>query len=616
MDNKQYNALFSFIWNIANDVLVHAFEKGDYKKIILPFMVLRRIDVLLEPTKAAVLQKKEFCDSHNLVDYTPFLTQVTGYPFYNTSAFTMKTLKNEIDPQRLKMNIIEYFNGFSQDVQDIIDKFKLRQQVDNLTEAGRLGSLLEKFTDENINLSVKPVMEEVTEKDGTKKMVERLPGLDNHTMGTIFEELLRKFNEENNVTEAGEHFTPRDYVRLLGQLAIEPIKDKLADNTYIIYDGACGTGGILTIAQEEIERIAKETGKRVRTSIFGQELQPDTYATCKADLMISGNINKFTYRLGTVDHQYIAFGSTISQDGHAGEKFDFCISNPPFGTPWKEDLKNWGLGDKKEITDPRFFDGVTSFIPDIGDCQMLFLANNVSRMKDTPLGTRIVEVHNGSSLFTGNAGGGESNLRKYIIENDLLEAIIAMPEKDFYNTGISTYIWIITNRKEERRKGYVQLIDASNICTPLRKNLGEKNCETAEDDRRRILQLLMDFKETPESKIFKNEEFGYWQVPVMRPKRDDEGNIILKKGKPQMVCVKKESEQIPLLYPGGIAAFYENEVKPYDEEAIFGEPIIGYELSFTKYFYKPVQLRTLDEIMADVNVLESETDGLWAEILK
>ena len=616
METKQYNALFSFIWNIANDVLVHAFEKGDYKKIILPFMVLRRIDVLLEPTKQAVLQKKEFCDQHNLVDYTPFLTQVTGYPFYNTSAFTMRTLKNEIDPQRLKMNIIEYFNGFSQDVQDIIDKFKLRQQVDNLTEAGRLGSLLEKFTDENINLSVKPVMEEVTEKDGTKRMVERLPGLDNHTMGTIFEELLRKFNEENNVTEAGEHFTPRDYVRLLGQLAVEPIKDKIADNTYTIYDGACGTGGILTIAQEEIERIANEEGKRVRTSIFGQELQPDTYATCKADLMISGNISKFTYRLGTVDHQYIAFGSTISQDGHAGETFDFCISNPPFGTPWKEDLKNWGFGDKKEVTDPRFFDGVTSFIPDIGDCQMLFLANNVSRMKDTPLGTRIVEVHNGSSLFTGNAGGGESNLRKYIIENDLLEAIIAMPEKDFYNTGISTYIWIVTNRKEERRRGYVQLIDASNICSPLRKNLGEKNCETTEADRKRILQLLMDFKETPESKIFKNEEFGYWQVPVMRPKRDDDGNIILKKGKLQMVCVKKESEQIPLLYDGGIEAFYENEVKPYDPEAVFGEPIIGYELSFTKYFYKPVQLRTLEEIMHDVNILETETDGLWAEILK
>lgn len=626
METKQYSSLFSFIWNIANDVLVHAFEKGDYKKIILPFMVLRRIDVLLEPTKQQVLDKKAFCDKNGLAEYGPFLTKVTGYPFYNISAFSMSTLKNEIDPQRLKMNVIEYFNGFSEDVQDIIDKFKLRQQVDNLTEVGRLGSLLEKFTDGNINLSVNPVMEETTDENGNAVMVERLPGLDNHTMGTIFEELLRKFNEENNVTEAGEHFTPRDYVRLLADLAVVPIKDKLANNTYHIYDGACGTGGILTIAQEEIERIAKEQGKQVKTSIFGQELQADTYATCKADLMISGNINKFTYKLDSGEHQYIAFGSTISQDGHAGEKFDFCISNPPFGTPWKEDLKNWGLGDKKEVIDPRFvhssdaslttaFEPI-SFIPDIGDCQMLFLANNVSRMKDTPLGTRIVEVHNGSSLFTGNAGGGESNLRRYIIENDLLEAIIAMPEKDFYNTGISTYVWVVTNRKEERRRGYVQLIDASNISTPLRKNLGEKNCETTEKDRRRILQLLMDFKETPESKIFRNEEFGYWQVPVLRPKRDKEGNIVMKKGKVVMAKNRNEVEQIPLLYPGGIAAFYENEVKPYDAEVEFGEPVIGYELSFTKYFYKPVQLRSLDEIMGDINVLESETKGLWDEIMK
>lgn len=626
METKQYNSLFSFIWNIANDVLVHAFEKGDYKKIILPFMVLRRIDVLLEPTKQQVLDKKAFCDKNGLMEYGPFLTKVTGYPFYNTSAFSMSTLKNEIDPQRLKMNIIEYFNGFSEDVQDIIDKFKLRQQVDNLTEVGRLGSLLEKFTDGNINLSVNPVMEETTDENGNAVMMERLPGLDNHTMGTIFEELLRKFNEENNVTEAGEHFTPRDYVRLLADLAVVPIKDKLANNTYHIYDGACGTGGILTIAQEEIERIAKEQGKQVKTSIFGQELQADTYATCKADLMISGNINKFTYKLDSGEHQYIAFGSTISQDGHAGEKFDFCISNPPFGTPWKEDLKNWGLGDKKEVIDPRFVHSSDaslttasepiSFIPDIGDCQMLFLANNVSRMKDTPLGTRIVEVHNGSSLFTGNAGGGESNLRRYIIENDLLEAIIAMPEKDFYNTGISTYVWVVTNRKEERRRGYVQLIDASNISTPLRKNLGEKNCETTEENRRRILQLLMDFKETPESKIFRNEEFGYWQVPVLRPKRDKEGNIVMKKGKVVMAKNRNEVEQIPLLYPGGIAAFYENEVKPYDAEVEFGEPVIGYELSFTKYFYKPVQLRSLDEIMGDINVLESETKGLWDEIMK
>ena len=613
MDNKQYNALFSFIWNIANDVLVHAFEKGDYKKIILPFMVLRRIDVLLESTKAAVLEKKEFCDSHHLADYTPFLTQVTGYPFYNTSAFTMKTLKNEIDPQRLKMNIIEYFNGFSQDVQDIIDKFKLRQQVDNLIEANRLGSLLEKFTDENINLSVKPVMQEVINEDGTKEMVERLPGLDNHTMGTIFEELLRKFNEENNVTEAGEHFTPRDYVRLLGQLAIEPIKDKITDNTYTIYDGACGTGGILTIVQEEIERIANEEGKRVRTSIFGQELQPDTYATCKADLMISGNINKFSYRLGSVDHQYIAFGSTISQDGHAGEKFDFCISNPPFGTPWKEDLKKWGIEDKKEITDPRFFDGVTSFIPEIGDCQMLFLANNISRMKDSPLGTRIVEVHNGSSLFTGKAGGGESNLRKYIIENDLLEAIIQMPDNDFYNTKIATYIWVVTNRKEERRKGKVQLIDASNIKTVLDKHLGKKNCYTSDKNRKEILDLLVNFQNNDNSVILDNEEFGYWDVEVLRPAKNDKGETVMVKGKVKYVK-DKYSFQIPYNYEGGIERFFEKEVHQRDPEAILGKATLGYEIRFANYFSRKVDAKETKDLQVKIGSMQKEVLSLLPKL--
>ena len=613
MDNKQYNALFSFIWNIANDVLVHAFEKGDYKKIILPFMVLRRIDVLLESTKAAVLEKKEFCDSHHLADYTPFLTQVTGYPFYNTSAFTMKTLKNEIDPQRLKMNIIEYFNGFSQDVQDIIDKFKLRQQVDNLIEANRLGSLLEKFTDENINLSVKPVMQEVINEDGTKEMVERLPGLDNHTMGTIFEELLRKFNEENNVTEAGEHFTPRDYVRLLGQLAIEPIKDKITDNTYTIYDGACGTGGILTIVQEEIERIANEEGKRVRTSIFGQELQPDTYATCKADLMISGNINKFSYRLGSVDHQYIAFGSTISQDGHAGEKFDFCISNPPFGTPWKEDLKKWGIEDKKEITDPRFFDGVTSVIPEIGDCQMLFLANNISRMKDSPLGTRIVEVHNGSSLFTGKAGGGESNLRKYIIENDLLEAIIQMPDNDFYNTKIATYIWVVTNRKEERRKGKVQLIDASNIKTVLDKHLGKKNCYTSDKNRKEILDLLVNFQNNDNSVILDNEEFGYWDVEVLRPAKNDKGETVMVKGKVKYVK-DKYSFQIPYNYEGGIERFFEKEVQQRDPEAILGKATLGYEIRFANYFSRKVDAKETKDLQVKIGSMQKEVLSLLPKL--
>ena len=606
METKQYNALFSFIWNIANDVLVHAFEKGDYKKIILPFMVLRRIDVLLEPTKEQVMERKKFCDKNGIVEYGPFLTKVTGYPFYNTSAFTMSTLKNEIDPQRLKMNVIEYFNGFSADVQDIIDKFKLRQQVDNLTEAGRLGSLLEKFTDGNINLSIHPVMEETTDENGKKVMVERLPGLDNHTMGTIFEELLRKFNEENNVTEAGEHFTPRDYVRLLADLAVVPIKDKLTDNTYHIYDGACGTGGILTIAQEEMERIAKEQGKDIKVSIFGQELQPDTYATCKADLMISGNINKFTYRLDSGEHQYIAFGSTISQDGHAGEKYDFCISNPPFGTPWKEDLKNWGLDDKKEVVDPRFSDGSISFLPVIGDCQMLFLANNLSRMKDTTLGTRIVEVHDGSSLY-GKPTDGDSNLRKYILENDLLEAIIAAPEDEFYNTPLGTYIWVLTNRKEQRKKGKIQLINARTIATPLRQKLGKKRNMLTSAAIDKILQLVADFTDNDYSRIVTKEDLGYWEIQLYKEVRDG-------KGKRKLQRLKNEKEIVPLTYPGGLEAFKNKELSELGCDITYGDVKVFYEISFTKYFYHPISPRTDKDVFSSYENIKTSLSLLAKQI--
>ena len=617
MNQSQYNQLFSFIWNIATDVLVYAFEKGEYKKIIMPMMVLRRIDVLLEPTKKRLIEQKEMLDANNINNQDPILFGITGYPFYNTSLFTMKTLKSETDPLRLKMNFIDYLNGFSDDVQDILDKFHLRQMVDNLTEAERLGSIIEKFTDDKINLSNKPVLDD----NGNV----RLPGLDNHTMGTIFEELLRKFNEENNVTEAGEHFTPRDYVKLLADLAVIPVADKITNTTYSIYDGACGTGGILTIAQERIREIAKSRDKRVEVNIYGQELQPETYATCKADLMISGNIDSFQYMMDSQRREYIAFDSTISRDGHAGETFDFCISNPPFGTPWKEDLKKRGLGesDKKKFTDSRFQivhrGKDLSFIPDIGDCQMMFLANNISRMRDdTPIGTRIVEVHNGSSLFTGDAGSGASNLRQYIIENDLLEAIVAMPEKDFYNTGIGTFVWVITNRKEERRKGFVQLIDATEIKSPLRKNLGEKNCETTEEDRKKIMQLLMNFEETPQSKIFPNDEFGYWSVNVYQPQRDEEGNIVLdKKGKPVIDKKSKDTEIIPFRYEGGIKGFFQNEILPYAPDAILDTKSIqtGYELSFTKYFYKPKELRTLSEISSDIRAIEERTDGLLDEIL-
>ena len=616
MNTAQYNHLFSFIWNIANDVLVHAFEKGEYKKIIMPMTVLRRLDILLEPTKDAVLERKAQLDKAGISNQEPVLFQVTGYPFCNTSRFTMKKLKAEVDPKRLKMNFIEYLNGYSKDVQDIIDKFRLRQQVDNLTDAERLGSIIDKFTDSSINLSIKPVLDD--------KGREILPALDNHMMGTLFEELLRKFNEENNVTEAGEHFTPRDYVKLLADLAIIPIADQIEDNTYSIYDGACGTGGILTISEEEMKRLAKERGRKININIFGQELQPETFATCKADLMISGERRAFDYILNGSSRQYIAFGSTISEDGHKGETYDFCISNPPFGTPWKEDLKKWGLAEseKKKISDPRFkfvYDDDPEFnvIPDIGDPQMLFLANNIVRMKNqTKLGTRIVEVHNGSSLFNGDAGSGESNLRKYIIENDLLEAIVAMPENTFYNTGIGTFVWILTNKKEARRKGMVQLIDARQIKTPIRKNLGEKRCETNEDDRKEILNLLLDYKETPISKILPNDSFGYWDVPLLRPDKDDNGKVLRdKKGKVKLKKIRNVFERIPFTYPGGINGFYKDKIAPFDTEIEFGEPEIGYEILFEKIFYTPVSIKHIKDVSMDLINIEKDTAGMLHEIL-
>lgn len=678
MNPSQYNQLFAFIWGIANDVLVHNFKKGDYQKVILPMMVLRRLDLLLEPTHEAVRTLRQQLNKAGIPEEAQekIFLQTTGYPFCNTSPFTMRSLRGETNAQRLRQNFLEYLDGFSSDVQDIIEKFKFKQQVDNLHAAERLGATIEKFTDERINLGIQPVLG----KDGEVL----LPGVDNHTMGTLFEDLLRRFNEEHSITEAGEHFTPRDYVHLLTDLAIVPVADKLESATYSIYDAACGTGGILSIAEQDISEVGVAAGKQLKIDLYGQELQPETYATCKADLMLTASAGGFTYKHAGSERQRFSCGSTISRDGHPGMKFDFCISNPPFGTPWKSDLKAWGLSEKEKgkITDSRFVlpelaeDGKPlSFVPGIGDPQMLFLANNLSRMKhDTELGTRIVEVHNGSSLFTGSAGGGESNLRRYIIEQDMLEAIIAMPEMSFYNTGIGTFIWVVTNRKESHRRGKVQLINATDIKTPLRKNLGKKNCEVSEEDRAEIMELLNHFEEGPKSKIFPNEEFGYWEVKVERPLRlrvnpeadlsslsakdlelckaamacvpastplDDwdayvkgMGKItktLLKKLRPLITTVDpkcasvkgeadsslSDTEQIPLRYEGGIEAFMQREVLPYAPDAYIDESKtqIGYELSFTKYFYRPSELRSVEEISADIRQIEQDTDGLLAQIL-
>lgn len=605
MEKANFGRLVSFIFGIANDCLVDVYDVGDYRKIILPMMVIRRFDAVLEPTKKAVLAMKRQLDASGITDQDEALCNVAKEAFCNSSPYTLSDLKSRTNQQQLKADFILYLDGFSKNVQEIIKKFEFRNQIDKLSEHDILGLLISKFTDPSLNLSSRPV---------TNAAGVTLPALDNHTMGTVFEEVIRRFNEETNITDAGRHFTPRDIVELITDLAFVPVRDQIQNTTYRIYDGACGTGGMLTVAEQRIRTIAAEHGKKVSIHLYGQENADETYAIARSDMLVKGEGSQANN---------IFFGSTISNDGFAGQTFDFCLSNPPFGTPWKTDLKAWGDIKKENIADSRFvvsYQGkVLSLVPDIGDPQMLFLANNISKMKrDTPLGTRIVEVHNGSSLFTGKAGQGPSNLRRYILEQDLLECIVALPEKMFYNTGIGTYLWVLSNKKEARRRGKVQLIDATSFKKPLRKNLGEKNCEVTEEIRNQILALYIAFDSADPkySKVFPNSEFGYWEVPVYTPRLDENGQpIVDKKGKP--VKPDSDKEQVPFSYEGGIAAFIENEVKPYAPLAYIvpGTEKVGYELSFTKYFYQPVQLRTLEEITADIRAIEAETDGLLDEII-
>lgn len=582
MENKNFGPLVSFLFGIANDCLVDVYDVGDYRKIILPMMIIRRFDAVLEPTKKAVLEMKANLDAAGILDQDEALCGVSGEAFCNSSPYTLLTCVLAPISNSLKRTLFCILTVFPPMCRILLKSLN------------------------SINLSSRPVL------DDKGNVLQ--PALDNHTMGTVFEEVIRKFNEETNITDAGRHFTPRDIVELISDLAFIPVKDKIQSTTYRIYDGACGTGGMLTVGEERMTELAKECGKKISIHLYGQENSDETYAIAKADMLVKGEG-------GQANNIY--FGSTISNDGFATETFDFMLSNPPFGTPWKTDLKAWGDIKKDDIADARFrinYNGEDfSLIPDIGDPQMLFLANNISKMKNnTALGSRIVEVHNGSSLFTGKAGQGPSNLRQYILEQDLLEAIVAVPEKMFYNTGIGTYIWILTNKKEARRKDKVQLIDATSFKAPLRKNLGEKNCEITKAIADRILELYMAFDaaDSEYSKIFDKSEFGYWEVPVYTPQYDENGKPILdKKGNP--VKPNSDKEIVPFSYEGGITAFIENEVKPYSPDAFIkpGTEKVGYELSFTKYFYKPVQLRTLAEISADIRAIEKETDGLLDEII-
>jgi type I restriction enzyme M protein len=708
MSTNSFNWITNFIWGIADDVLRDLYVRGKYRDVILPMTVLRRLDAELESTKQAVLDMKASLDTAEVVHQDQALRQAAQQEFYNTSKFTLRDLKSRASQQQLKADFEAYLDGFSPNVQDILENFEFRNQIPRLSKADALGTLIEKFLSPDINLSPNPVMN----ADGSIKH----PGLDNHGMGTVFEELVRRFNEENN-EEAGEHWTPRDAVKLMAKLIFLPIANEIESGTYLLYDGACGTGGMLTVAEETLKQLATEHGKDVSSHLYGQEINAETYAICKADLLLKGEGNAADNIIGGPEY------STLSNDAFPTREFDFMLSNPPYGKSWKSDLER--MGGKDGIKDPRFLiehagDPEYSLITRSSDGQMMFLANMLSKRKqDTKLGSRIAEVHNGSSLFTGDAGQGESNIRRWIIEKDWLEAIVALPLNMFYNTGIATYIWVISNRKPEHRKGRVQLIDATQWYKPLRKNLGKKNCELSEEDIPRICNTFLGFEETEQSKIFENEAFGYWKVTVERPLRlrvdlDDESRTAFRKtceeadesplanvvdrvaeavgpgphmdfnvlmsrveddaeqhnvkltskrrkllkdalakcdekavevikrirkkdteadpirGRFDRTIADKEAvveyeadaelrgtEQVPLLEEGGIEAFIRREVLPYATDAWYdAESVkIGYEISFTRYFYKPKPLRTLDEIRADITALEEETEGLLNELM-
>jgi type I restriction enzyme M protein len=780
MNHTVHNKLVSFIWSIADDCLRDFYVRAKYRDVILPMVVLRRLDALLEPTKENVLEEVVF--QKETMQFTEWddkgMSAASGYVFYNTSEWTLsKLFATATNSQQILLgNFQDYLNGFSSNVQEIIEKFQLRRQVKHMADKDVLLDVLEKFTSSDIN---------VTPFEKLDSQGRKLPALTNLGMGYVFEELIRKFNEENN-EEAGEHYTPREVIDLMTHIIFDPIKDRIP-SVLTIYDPACGTGGMLTESENFIIN-PEGSIQAVNTDVylFGKEVNDETYAICKSDMMIKGK-----------NPEHIKVGSTLSTDEFSGTSFDFMLSNPPYGKSWASEQKY--IKDGKDIIDSRFQIKLKNYwgeeeeadaVPRSSDGQLLFLMEMVDKMKDinkSPLGSRIASVHNGSSLFTGDAGGGESNIRRHIIENDLLETIIQLPNNIFYNTGITTYIWILSNNKTTHRKGKVQLIDASEMYQKLRKNLGNKNCELSQEHIQEVLNCYMELKELDKketgnlaSKVFENSDFGYYKVNIDRPKRlksqwtlenievlkwdktqkefskelyekygeevyqglekykkeiseyIDKNELgihskqlaillkketwekqdflyntakrlmevlgtqvfmdfnrflnqveeVLKKGKIKLSATEKkqildaissydeagekvvkkieklndkklntlleflgceekdlpyygyfptdkpheyttyetesdlrDSESIPL--NENIQDYYLREVKPYAEDSWINlESVkIGYELSFNKYFYEPVPLRSLEEVTQDILALEKEGDGLLAEIL-
>ena len=568
-------ALSALIWSVA-DLLRGDFKQSEYGRVILPFTVLRRLDCVLAPTKAAVLA--EYRDKEQAgLPFEPFVLRKSGVPFYNVSALDLPTLAGDQD--HLRANLHAYIQGFAPDVRDIFERFDFANTVERLHKAGLLYLVVEKFA--HIELHPRRV--------------------DNVHMGLVFEELIRKFAEISNET-AGEHFTPREVIRLMVSLLFIEDDDALGKPGIVrtIYDPTAGTGGMLSVAGEHLHDI----NPGARLTMFGQELNPESYAICKADMLIKGQ-----------DVANIAFGNTLSDDGHAHKRFDYMLSNPPFGVEWKKVEKEVRKEHEQQGYNGRFGPG----LPRVSDGSMLFLLHLLSKMRPAQEGgSRFGIVLNGSPLFTGGAGSGESEIRRYVLENDLCEAIVGLPTDMFYNTGISTYVWIISNRKPAARKGKVQLIDASGMWQKMRKSLGSKRKELSDSHIERITRLFGDFAEaqnddgTPISRIFDNEAFGYHAITVERPLRDEAGNIVLgqkgkQKGKPQPDASLRDTENVP--YTEDVGEYFKREVLPHAPDAWIDpeKTKVGYEIPFNRHFYVFKPPRPLAEIDAE---LKQTTDRI------
>ncbi len=573
--SSNINEKAALIWAIA-DKLTGVYKPHEYGEVILPLTVIRRFDCILADTKDAVLEKYESVKTLPMRDIL-LKKAAGGLEFYNTSKYTFERLLD--DPDNIEDNFHDYLNGFSENVRDIIEKFKFDKHITTMANKGILYIVIKEFTSPKANLHPDVIS--------------------NLEMGYIFEEIIRRFSESHN-EDAGQHYTPREVIRLMVNILFNDDSDILSGNNVAktIYDPACGTGGMLSVAEEYLHELNKST----ELLAFGQELNDQTFAICKADMLIKGN-----------NADYIKDGNTLSDDQFEGHTFDYIISNPPFGREWKNEKA------KVEVEAKKGFSGrFSAGLPATSDGQMLFLMTAISKMKDISQGgSRIAIIHNGSPLFTGDAGSGASNIRKYILENDLLEAIIALPNDIFYNTGIATYIWVLSNKKAgTKREGKVQLINANGLFEKRRKALGNKRNDIPESAIEEITRLYGDFRETEISKIFDNEDFGYTKITVERPLRDENGELVLKKGKKQPDSSLRDTENVPL--NEDIQEYFERGVLPFAPDAWIDEKKskVGYEIPFTRYFYKYEAPKPSNEIMAEILELEKELDGSLAEVFE